>query len=85
MTYAGLLLARALEACGQRCLEWSRVIFPVESLKQLHDNGAVLEPNYLEDSDTFPTVLACMDEGVRAVKRYHHMNIEGRLQTPEGR
>jgi hypothetical protein len=85
LTYAGLLLARALEACGQRCLEWSRVIFPVESVKQLHDGGAILEPRRLQDADTFAKVLASMDEGVRAVKRYHHMNIEGRLQTPEGR
>lgn len=84
-TYAGLLLARALEACGQRCMEWRRVIFPVESVEHLHANGAVLEPHYLEDIDAFPRVLGCMDEGVRAVKRYHCMNIEGRLETPGGR
>lgn len=82
-TYAGLLLARALEACGQRCVEWSRVIFPVESVEHLHGNGAVLEPHYLEDGNAFPKVLSCMDEGVRAVKRYYVMNIEGKVQPSE--
>ena len=84
-TYAALLLAEALEACGQRCLEWGRVIFPVESVKELHDAGAVLQPRCFQETDAFASVLACMDEGIRAVKRYHEMNIDGKLQPPAKR
>ncbi len=82
-TYAALLLAEALQACGQRLLEWGRVMLSIESVKQLCDSGTVLEPRCLQEVDTFAKVLACMDEGVRAAKRYHEMNMDGRLQPPE--
>ena len=65
LTYAGLLLGRAIEACGQRCVQ-----------------SAVLTPHPFEDSETLTAVLTCLDEGVRSVKRYYQMNIEGKVQLP---
>jgi hypothetical protein len=65
LTYAGLLLGKAIEACGQRCVQ-----------------SAVLTPHPFEDSETLTAVLTCLDEGVRSVKRYYQMNIEGKVQLP---
>jgi len=65
LTYAGLLLGKAIEACGQRCVR-----------------SAVLTPHPFEDNETLTAVLTCLDEGVRAVKRYYQMNIEGKVQPP---
>lgn len=81
-TYSVLLMAQALEACGQCCIEWDRVAFPVESVYQLVDSDAILAPRLLEDGQVLPVVLTCADEGVRAMKRYYEMNIKGRLQPP---
>jgi len=80
LAYAGLLLSKALEACGQRCIEWGRVVFPVESMQQLLDRDAILDPRLLEDHQRLLAVLACVEEGVRAVKRYYLMNMEGKAQ-----
>jgi len=80
LAYAGLLLSRAIEACGQRCLEWGRVVFPVESVQQLLDMNAILDPRLLEDHQRLLAVLACTEEGIRAVKRYYLMNMEGKAQ-----
>lgn len=81
-TYAALLLARALDACGRPSVDWNKVVFPVGSVQQLLDAGAMLDTQVLEDSQVMPSVLACAEEGVRAVRRYHHMNIEGKIQPP---
>jgi hypothetical protein len=81
-TYSLLLLSQALEACGQCCIEWDRVAFPVESVHQLLDSDAILAPRLLEDGQVLLAVLTCADEGVRAMKRYYEMNIKGRLQPP---
>jgi hypothetical protein len=80
LVYAGLLLSKALEACGQRCIEWGRVVFPVESMQQLRDRNAILDPQLLEDSQRLLAVINCAEQGVRSVKRYYAMNMEGKVQ-----
>ena len=65
LTYAGLLIGKAIEACGQRCVQ-----------------SAILPPHPFEDSETLTVVLTCLDEGIRSVKRYYQMNIEGKVQLP---
>ena len=80
LVYAGLLLSKALEACGQRCIEWGRVVFPVESMQQLLDQNAILDPRLLEDRQRLLAVVNCLEQGVRAVKRYYLMNMEGKVQ-----
>jgi hypothetical protein len=79
LAYAGLLLSKALDACGERCLEWDRVVFPVESMQQLVDRKAVLHPRLLEDGQRLLAVLNCAEQGVRPVKRYYVMNMEGKV------
>ena len=80
LTYAGLLLSKALDACGQRSMEWGRVVFPVESMRQLLGRNAILDPRLLEDGQRLLAVMNCLEQGVRSVKRYHLMNMEGKVQ-----
>jgi hypothetical protein len=80
LVYACLLLSRALEACEQRCIEWSKMSFPVESVQQFLDSDALVEPGLVGDGQRLPAVMNCLEEGVRAVRRYYLMNIEGKMQ-----
>ena len=71
---------KALEACGQLCIEWGRAVFPVESVQELLDRNAILDPRLVEDSQRLLPVVNCMEQGVRAVKRYYLMNMEWKVQ-----
>ena len=83
LAYAGLLLSKALEACGQHCIEWNRIVFPLESIQQLLDRNAILDPRLLEDGRRLLSVVNCLEQGVRPVKRYYVMNMEGKVQPSE--
>ena len=80
LVYACLLLSKALEACGQRCIDWSEVSFPVESFQQFLDSDALVEPGLVGDGQRLPAVMNCLEQGVRSVKRYYVMNMEGKAQ-----
>ncbi len=80
LVYACLLLSKALEACGQRCIEWGKVSFPVESVQQFLDSDALVEPGLVGDGQRLPAVMNCLEQGVRPVKRYYVMNMEGKVQ-----
>jgi hypothetical protein len=80
LIYARLLLSKALEACGGRCIDWRKLSIPVESVQQFLDSAALLEPGLLGDSQRLLTTINCLEEGVRSVKRYHVMNMEGKMQ-----
>jgi hypothetical protein len=79
VVYACILLSRALEACGQRCIEWSKTSFPVESVQQFLDSGALVEPGLVGDGQRLPAVMNCLEQGVESVKRYHKMNMDGKV------
>jgi len=83
LAYASLLLSKALEACGQRCIEWGRGVFPVVSMQQLLDRNALVDPRLIEDPQELLAVINCMEQGARAVKRYYQMNMEGKVQPPK--
>ena len=78
LVYACLLFSKALEACGQRCTDWSKVSFPVESVQQFLDSAALVEPGLVGDGQRLPAVMNCLEQGVRPVKRYYVMNMEGK-------
>jgi hypothetical protein len=80
LVYACLLLSKALEACGQRCLDWSKVSFPVESVQQFLDSDALLERGLLGDHQRLLAVTNCLEQGVRPVRRYYVMNMVGKVQ-----
>jgi hypothetical protein len=77
--YACLILSKALEAFGQRCIEWGKVSFPVESVQQLLDTDALPDPALLGGGQRLLRVMDCLEQGVRPVKRYYVMNIEGKV------
>jgi hypothetical protein len=80
LVYACLLLSRALEACGQRCVEWSKTSFPVESVQQFLNSGALVEPGLVGDGQRLPAVMNCLEQGVQSMRRYYVMNMEGKVQ-----
>ena len=84
LAYAGLVLYRALEACGQRCIEWGKLSFPVESIQQLLDQDAIVNPRPLADGQGLRAVLNSVEQGVQSMKRYYVMTMEGKVQ-PSGR
>ena len=83
LVYACLVLSKALEACGQRCIEWGKVKLPIESVQHFLDTDALLDPKLLGDSQRLLTTINCLEEGVRSVKRYYVMNIEGKVLPPK--
>jgi hypothetical protein len=78
--YACLLLSKALEACGQRYLDWGKVSFPVESVQQFLDSAAFVDLGLVGDGQRPPAVMNCLEQGVRPVRRYYQMNMEGKVQ-----
>ena len=83
LAYACLLLSKALEACGERCIEWEKLVFPVGSVERLLDSEAVLCVPLLENRQRLAAVLSCIEQGIGSVRRYHKMNMEGKVQ-PSG-
>jgi hypothetical protein len=80
LAYACIVLSRALEACGKRCIEWGKVSFPIESVQHFLDTDALLDPGLLGDGQRLAGVMNCLEQGVRPVKRYYVMNMEGKIQ-----
>lgn len=79
LVYACIILSKALDACGQRCIEWGKVKLPIESVQHFLDTDALLDPNLLGDSHRLLRVMDCLEQGVRPVKRYYVMNMQGKV------
>lgn len=82
--YACLILCRALEACGQHCIDWGRMSFPITSVQEFLDRGALLDAGLLGNPRRLSTVTGCLEQGVRSMKRYYEMNIRGKME-PSGK
>lgn len=83
LVYACLVLSEALEACGQRCIEWDKVNLPVESVQDFLDTDALRDPGLLGDGQRLLRVMDCLEQGVRPVRRYYVMNMEGKVNQPK--
>jgi len=68
---ASLLLAKACEACGQRCVDWSRVTFPVESHQQLYDANAIVNGRPFSAVEEWPLLSLWVDAGVDLMFSYY--------------
>lgn len=79
LVYACIVLSKALEACGQRCIEWDKVSLPVESVQDFLNADALLDPGLLGDGQRLQRVMNCLEQGVMPVKRYYVMNMEGKV------
>lgn len=77
--YACLVLSRALEACGQRSIEWAGMPLPLISIQAFLDTGALLEESLLGDIQRLRRVMGCLAEGAVSMKRFHAMNMAGKV------
>jgi len=76
ITYS-FLLAKALEACGQRCVDWNTVPFPVRSMQQLIDESTILDRRPFDDLQERLLMLSCIDVGLLVTReRYHYLVTE---------
>ena len=68
---AVLLLAKACEVCGHKCIEWSKVSFPFKSLQPLTTSGAIVDALKINSVDDIRAVINSLDSGVQAMVNYH--------------
>ena len=72
MTHLGiLLLAKACEACGHKCIEWSRVSFPVKSMRPLTSSGAIIDSVLINNLNDITALWNCHAAGVQAMMKHH--------------
>ena len=68
---AVLLLAKACEACGHKCIDWDRVSFPVKSMIPLTTSGAFIDSVSVSNLDDIAELWQCHAAGIRAMVDYH--------------
>ncbi len=71
-----LLLAKACEACGQRCVDWSRVTFPVDSHQQLVDEGAIVNGRPFSSFEEWVILISRVFAGVQGMFRYYRETVK---------
>jgi hypothetical protein len=68
---ASLLLARASEICGHKCIEWSKVKWPVVELYHLIKNGAILDRAPLRDQLDIDEMVKSLGIGMQAMTSFY--------------
>lgn len=68
---AVFLLAKACEACGHKCIEWSKVTFPFKSLQTLTTSRAIVDPAMINNVNDIRIVTNSFASGVQAMVNYH--------------
>ncbi len=62
-----LILAKASDACGHRSIDWSKVSFPVKSLKPLTSSRAIVDSAPIRSPDDIRALWAGHAAGVKAM------------------
>ena len=73
---AVLLLAKACEVCGHKCIEWSKVSFPFKSLQPLTTSRAIVDAAKINSVNDIRAVISSLDSGVQAMVNYHEEHSE---------
>ena len=73
---AVLLLAKACEACGHKCIEWSKVSFPFKSLQPLAASRAIVDAATINSVNDIRVVISSISSGVQAMVNYHEEHTE---------
>lgn len=72
MTHMGiLLLAKACEACGHRCIEWSKVSFPIKSMKPLTSSGAIIDSASISNVNDIKSLWHCHATSTQLMVSHH--------------
>lgn len=66
-----LILAKASDACGHRSIDWSKVSFPVKSLKPLTSSMAIVDSAPIRSPDDIRALWAGHAAGVKAMNDYY--------------
>lgn len=66
-----LLLAKALEACGKKVIDWEKVGTPVENPEDLITSGAVLDADAIKKGADILKIWDCQSAGVNAMGNYY--------------
>lgn len=73
---AVLLLAKACEVCGHKCIEWSKVSFPIKSLQPLTTSRAIIDAAKINGVNDIRAVINSLAFGVQAMVNYHEEHSE---------
>jgi hypothetical protein len=73
---AVFLLAKASEACGHKCIEWSKVSMPIKSLEPLTSSRAIVDATVINSVNDIRAMLVCHTIGVQAMINYHEEHAE---------
>ncbi|UCE97327.1 MAG: hypothetical protein JSV74_05040 [Dehalococcoidia bacterium] len=68
---AVFLLAKACEACGHKCIEWSRASLPIKSLEILTHSRAIVDATTINSVNDIRAMLDCHAIGIQAMVNYH--------------
>jgi hypothetical protein len=68
---AVILLARACEVCGHRCIDWSKVSFPIKSLQPLATSRALVDAAKINGVEDIRVVIRSLDSAVKAMVKYY--------------
>ncbi len=66
-----LLLAKACEACSHKCIEWSKVSFPIGEMPELVQAGAIIDSTPLSSTDDIAALWRSYSIGVQAMMKHH--------------
>jgi len=73
---AVLLLAKACEACGHKCIEWSKISFPLKSLQSLASSRAIIDSKAINGVEDIRVVINSIPFGAQAMVNYHEEHTE---------
>jgi hypothetical protein len=68
---AVLLLAKASESCGHKCIEWDKVTFPFKSLQPLTTSKAIVDAAIINSVNDIGEVINSFALGVQSMVKYH--------------
>jgi len=68
---ASLLLAKVSEICGHRCIEWSKVKWPVVELTHLMKKGIILDGAPMRSQLDIDQMIKSLNTGVQAMMSFY--------------
>jgi hypothetical protein len=75
--WSSFVLAKAYEACGQLCVNWGRIAFPVKEWQEVVDVEAIINHRPFIDYRGAVALRICEVSGVETMSKYfkEHTNI----------
>ena len=72
MTHMGIfILAKACEACSHKCIEWSKVSFPIKSMKPLASSRVIINSALINNLNDITVMWNCHATSVQVTMKYY--------------